>query len=176
MVAHFRHFPGGAEQNPAASFQWGNSAETGLYFHAESHFQVERQNWLSGAQSVLGTEQDTKHKCWKQWSNLSTGSTPCCHYKRRCHFPWLGSVYFCAKSTTESAFYEHSTLLYWHRTMTLFLYLVTVLKSTVSCKHHIINITVINNSKPCEPLLRVPLKAQSLQLILAHLVQMLKIF
>lgn len=60
--------------------------------------------------------------------------------------------------------------------MTLFLYLVTVLKSTVSCKHHIINITVINNSKPCEPLLRVPLKAQSLQLILAHLMQMLKIF
>lgn len=62
MVAHFRHFPAGAEQNPAASFQWGNSAETGLYFQAESHFHVERQNRLSGAQCNLSAV----YQSWEQ--------------------------------------------------------------------------------------------------------------
>lgn len=43
-------------------------------------------------------------------------------------------------------------------------------------QHSITNITVINNSKQHEPLLRAPVKAQSLHPILAHLTQMLQIF
>lgn len=168
-MAHFGRFPGGAEQNQVASFQWGNSAETALHFHAELHFHVEGQNWLSGAQNILSaahqpweqsrsrTVKLKKYKCWKQWNNLSTGSTPCCRYKSGRHLLQLSSVFFGAKSTTESTFYEHFPLLYWHRTMMPFFMFSHSAEEHYFLQHSITNITVINNSEQHEPLLRAPL-------------------
>ena len=169
-MAHFGRFPGGPEQNQVVRFQWGNSAETALHFHAELHFHVERQNWPSGAQRTLPavfqpweqsrsrTAKLQKYECWKQWNNLSRGSAACCRCKSRRHLLRLSSVFFGAKSTTESAFYEHFTLLYWHHTVMPFFMFSHSAEEHYFLQHSITNITVINNSKQHEPLLRAPLK------------------
>lgn len=92
-----------------------------------------------------------KYECWKKQNSLSTGSTPCCHWKSRDHLLQVSSVFFGAWSTTESASDENLTLFYWHSmVISLFMFSHST-EEHYFLWHSITNIIVINNREQHKP-------------------------
>lgn len=130
-LARFRHFPGGAEQNPAASFQWGNSAEIVYsgripFSHRKTKLTIWGPVQSLCCLSVLGTEQSYKNTnaenreaTWAQGALLAAiiklplPGTPFCIFLCKKHhrisFSWTFHTPLLASYNDTVFIFRHST-------------------------------------------------------------------